>query len=103
MPRAVICMVLALSACGLFEDPNSQTPERGARLFAENCAACHGAGGAGGGPAALGLGQTPPPLTDLSARNNGTFPRTRVLAVLDGADRADDPDAIMPEFGAEEI
>ncbi len=36
---------------------------RGARLYAENCALCHGAGGRGDGPAAAGLAVHPADLT----------------------------------------
>ncbi len=64
---------------------------RGKALFAENCVACHGATGQGG------LG---PDLTGLSIRVGGTFPERHVMATIDGLDRHDDPDAVMPEFGA---
>ena len=64
---------------------------RGAALFAENCAACHGADGTGG------IG---PDLTRLAHRNGGDFPETRVMAQIDGMARHGDSGAVMPEFGA---
>ncbi|GIT89576.1 cytochrome c [Jannaschia pagri] len=66
--------------------------ERGARLYDRMCASCHGADGTGG------LG---PDLTQLSARNGGTFPDEFVMGTIDGLDRHGDADAVMPEFGAE--
>jgi copper resistance protein D len=38
--------------------------EHGARLYAENCALCHGVGGKGDGPAAAGLNVRPADLTE---------------------------------------
>lgn len=65
---------------------------RGATLFAQSCAACHGADAMGG---------RGPDLTALAARNGGTFPRDAVMATIDGLDRHGDAGAVMPEFGAQ--
>lgn len=59
-------------------------PKSGATLFADNCAACHGARGRADGPAASGLAQTPADLTRLAARNGGGFPGDDVLAKIHG-------------------
>lgn len=69
----------------------------GRALYADYCAACHGDGGRGDGPAAAGL--TPPPvdLTRLSAGNAGVFPTAQVMSYVDGYTRSDV--AGMPEFG----
>ncbi|MGP1358962.1 cytochrome C [Roseicyclus sp.] len=61
------------------------------------CSSCHGATGAGDGPAAAGLDPRPADLTRLAARNGGVFPMLEVMARVDGYTRA--PDG-MPEFGA---
>jgi mono/diheme cytochrome c family protein len=61
------------------------------------CSSCHGATGAGDGPAAAGLGPRPADLTRLSERNGGVFPMLAVMARIDGYTRAADG---MPEFGA---
>lgn len=65
---------------------------RGAALFAQSCAACHGADAMGG---------RGPDLTTLAARNGGPFPRDRVMATIDGLERHNDAGAVMPEFGAQ--
>lgn len=43
------------------------SPERGAEVFAASCASCHGAQGAGDGPAGIGLDPGPSNLTDRVA------------------------------------
>ena len=60
--------------------------ERGAELFAENCATCHGAEAIGDGPMTEILSVQPPDLTSLSARNGGEFPLERVVRHIDGRD-----------------
>lgn len=61
------------------------------------CAACHGSSGRGDGPVGRDLSPPPADLTQLSARNGGTFPIVDVMAKIDGYHRS--PEA-MPEFGA---
>lgn len=65
-------------------------PDLGARVFQERCAACHGAGGKGDGPAAAAL--TPPPK-DLSRPRSPEErrPPSRVEIV-----RAGSPGTAMP-------
>ncbi|MCP5060766.1 MAG: c-type cytochrome [bacterium] len=58
--------------------------EQGASDFAENCAACHGLDGRGGGPAAAAMIVPPADLTRIAARRDGTFPRLDVAYVIDG-------------------
>jgi mono/diheme cytochrome c family protein len=72
-------------------------PPEGQRLFAENCAQCHGTSGKGDGPWADGMIPAPADLTRLST--NGAFPRARVLSVIDGYDRTGLPGKDMPKFG----
>ena len=71
-------------------------PSEGARLFADNCTACHGYRGEGGD---LIGGQDAPDLTRIAELNDGTFPRARVLSQIDGYGRGKVPAEIMPEFG----
>lgn len=84
-----------IAACTFDEMPG---PDEGARLFADNCTACHGYRGEGG-ETLLG-GQQAPDLTRISARNRGTFPRARVLSQIDGYGRGKVSKEVMPEFGA---
>lgn len=74
----------------------------GAALYADNCAACHGAQGRGyDGPA---RDWTPPPdLTALSQRNGGVFPEIAALATIFGTPDHTNPGRTMPEFGAGDL
>jgi high-affinity iron transporter len=54
---------------GIALDPMPSAPvslARGATVYANTCASCHGMGGDGGGPAAAGLDPPPADLTDLA-------------------------------------
>jgi mono/diheme cytochrome c family protein len=46
--------------------PDSASLERGASLYATNCASCHGDGGMGDGPAASALDPAPAPVANSS-------------------------------------
>lgn len=46
--------------------PNDASLERGADLFATNCASCHGDGGMGDGPASSALDPAPAPVAHSS-------------------------------------
>ncbi|KNG93815.1 c-type cytochrome [Pseudaestuariivita atlantica] len=92
-------MALFTAGCALTPEPRIDAA-RGERLFAENCAACHGRDARGGGPESLGLGQAPPDLTTLARRNGGTFPTFRVMGKIDGYTTDEDAVSAMPEFGA---
>ena len=97
MKRLIALSVIGLfAACSAAEMPGA--PE-GAKLFADNCAACHGASATGDGPRANELTKRPADLTRISARNGGVFPRAQVLSVIDGYSKGSHPDRIMPEFG----
>lgn len=72
----------------------------GSRLFQSYCAACHGQGGKGDGPAALAFKKPPADLTALAKNNGGVFPADHVLQVL----TSNSPDAThgsrdMPVWG----
>ncbi len=87
-----------LAACAVPEMPDAS---EGALLFAENCAACHGADARGTGPESLGIGKNPPDLTRISARNDGSFPVAEMLSVIDGYVEGSHPGRVMPEFGGD--
>lgn len=92
-------LLLPLTLAGCVE---KATPT-GAEDFATYCAACHGAGGTGDGPAAAGLGRKPADLTGLAERNGGVFPGTKVMAKIWGYTGVTpgnrDGATPMPEFG----
>ncbi len=77
-------------------------PTDGPAMFEAYCAACHGAGGKGDGPAATALKKKPLDLTEISARNNGEFPALMVMTVLGntpGASSTSHGTADMPLWG----
>jgi mono/diheme cytochrome c family protein len=51
-------------------------------MYATYCAVCHGADGAGSGPAAPALKTHPTDLTALSRKNGGVFPADHIQTVL---------------------
>lgn len=74
----LLVVVLWLAACGQDRDLL-----RGAALYQQNCAICHGADLRGGGGVGVrGLNRIPSDLTVLAARNGGDFPRADVIAIL---------------------
>jgi mono/diheme cytochrome c family protein len=96
MPMGGLIAGLALTACFDREIPT------GTEDYASFCAACHGKGGLGDGPTAAGLERAPADLTQLSARNNGVFPGTRVMAKIwgyTGVRPGETAASPMPEFG----
>lgn len=58
----------------------------GSGMFREYCAACHGTGGKGDGPAATALTKRPADLTQLARKNNGKFPTVQVMNFITGGD-----------------
>ena len=98
MRRTIPCLILLLAAC--VED--DRVPD-GQALFQQDCAGCHGVTGMGDGPVAQSLGVVAPDLTGLAARNGGTFPRQKVMAIIDGLNRDPHFSAVMPEFGAGDL
>ena len=88
-------LTLIVAGCVAVEE--MPTPLEGARLYAENCAACHG------GPTEVSApligGQVAPDLTRLSAGNDGVFPRAFALSQIDGYVEGSHPNRVMPEFG----
>jgi mono/diheme cytochrome c family protein len=66
--------------------PVYTSPASGSDMFREYCAACHGADGTGNGPAAPALKKQPANLTQLSAKNGGKFPASRVVSFIQGED-----------------
>ncbi|TXI03789.1 MAG: c-type cytochrome [Pseudorhodobacter sp.] len=94
---ARITALLALPLLAACVEPKAST-DTGAEDYAAYCAACHGATGKGDGEAAAGLARKPADLTRLSAKNNGGFPTTRVMAQIWGYAGAKGR-GIMPDFG----
>jgi len=89
-----------LSACSDGPVEGADTVREGQRVYAKECAACHGVRGEGAGPASLHLDVVPPDLAGLKQRNDGYFPREFVSRFVMGRLEKDDPSSPMPDFSA---
>jgi mono/diheme cytochrome c family protein len=93
-------VIRPLIAAALLATPAAaQDIDRGARIFVENCAVCHGAGLQGDGPMAELLVTAPPDLTRIAERYGGTFPRAGMAWKIDGRDPIVSHGGDMPLFG----
>jgi mono/diheme cytochrome c family protein len=75
-------------------------PQDGKALFMENCAVCHGENGKGDGPLARASAKPPKDLTLIEVRHGNSFPRAKIMSIIDGYARSDMAGPGMPEFGA---
>jgi mono/diheme cytochrome c family protein len=83
-----------LLSCGLAAAQTKPAPQkqyeeliysvRGPDLYRAHCAACHGSGGKGNGPAAASLKTKPADLTLLARNNGGQFPTQRIRKFISG-------------------
>jgi mono/diheme cytochrome c family protein len=79
---------------------NKTAPTSGQQMYANCCAPCHGIDGRGRGPAASALKTPPIDLTMLSKNNNGKFPDTHIVTVLqNGSAIPSHGSAEMPVWG----
>lgn len=67
----------------------------GKQEYLENCAVCHGNDGKGHGPYVEFLRKSPPDLTQLTKRNGGVFPVSRMYETIEGAN--------VPSHGARDM
>ena len=98
IPQTLILLVLLAFGFRAFaagEEPTKTIKKVNARptttlngvdLFKEYCAVCHGNDARGDGPAADALKKRPADLTQLSRKNNGTFPELHVMNFIKGQD-----------------
>lgn len=76
-------------------------PSSGKAMFDSYCAACHGTGAKGDGPAASELKTPPTNLTLLAKNNHGEFPKDHLWAILQfGAKAPAHGSSDMPVWGA---
>jgi mono/diheme cytochrome c family protein len=94
--KSILSLGLLLSAAGTVE---AQSIEFGQMLFEQNCAACHGAEGAGDGPVAVYIEPKPADLRKLSASNGGTYPFGRVWDSISKGSLSAHGTSMMPVWG----
>lgn len=87
----ILAAFLTFAGASVTYSQESEAPEDVSKLSGEKsfhyyCSACHGEDAKGTGTASEDLTQAPLDLTELSARNNGVFPRERVIRIIDGRD-----------------
>ena len=56
----------------------------GKQEYESNCASCHGGAGKGDGPLAGYLQKKPTDLSQITKNNNGVFPFTLLVKIIDG-------------------
>ena len=87
-PRRVVRRGRGCRSCSsplaLTASVRAQEVEIGRATYLENCAACHGADGSGGGEQGSRLKAKPADLTLLARRKGGVFSSTAVYAAIDG-------------------
>jgi mono/diheme cytochrome c family protein len=106
--RWVVLLVLALNGILFAQEKNvavqkvSIKPtamDSGKEMFAHYCAACHGPGGKGDGPAASAFKKAPRDLTKLAHDNGGAYPAAHVTAILGMQDCCVHGSKVMPVWG----
>ena len=79
---------------------NRTSPTSGRQMYASYCAPCHGVDGRGNGPAATAMKVRPTDLTGLCKKNNGRFPDTHIVTVLQfGSEMPSHGSVEMPVWG----
>ena len=87
MTRSAQLLLLAILAAAPASAQTGATEgsrEGGKSLFRTYCASCHGESARGDGTVAIFLRRRPADLTQIAARNKGTFPADRVYQMIDG-------------------
>lgn len=78
---------------------SAQQADIGAELYADYCAACHGATGMGDGDMADVVNVPSPNLTLLAKNNDGVFPLLDVIHIIDGRSGVRAHGGVMPVWG----
>jgi mono/diheme cytochrome c family protein len=87
---AFLLCLLALTVVSAQETKVKKVPAKhtsaasGQEMYNAYCASCHGTDGKGNGPAAAAMKTATTDLTQLAAKNGGTFPELKVYAAIKG-------------------
>ncbi|MDX2158974.1 MAG: c-type cytochrome [Hyphomicrobiaceae bacterium] len=80
--------------------PSEDTDISGTEEFVRYCSVCHGLDAKGKGPLAPSLKKPPADLTQITRRNNGHFPFSRIAKIIrDGGEIASHGSSDMPAWG----
>lgn len=103
-----VCLLRSVAAAALLslsftalhaQEDNPNAGVSGEGDYNMYCASCHGENGKGNGPKSFGLSTPAPDLTQLTTRY-GSFPRERLVRLIDGRDPiAGHVDREMPVWG----
>jgi mono/diheme cytochrome c family protein len=101
-----VCLIAAVVSIAAQQTKVTSAPApvtsaaSGAEMFKSYCAACHGTGGKGDGPAASAHKVPPPDLTMLAKKNGGKFPDMKIHTILrNGSSAPAHGSADMPVWG----
>lgn len=94
-------LVVSIAVAGALFAGTAQAQELdiGRSLYTRFCASCHGPSGKGDGTMPHYLNEIYADLTVLAAKNDGVFPMTRVLHIIDGRTGLRGHGGSMPVFG----
>jgi mono/diheme cytochrome c family protein len=91
---STMCAV-ALGTALVAAAPQAQTEDMSRTDYQAFCSSCHGATGQGDGPLAASMRTKPADLTQVKTKNDGVFPKDRIMKlVTDGHESAG-----MPAWG----
>ena len=86
LPIAFLAAATGLPAIAAAQENTDNAGVSGEADFRMYCASCHGEEGKGDGPKSFGLSTPTTDLTMLTKKYGGTFPREKLLRVIDGRD-----------------
>ena len=92
------CLGIAVIGAAFFAG-GALADDAGEAEYLNACASCHGVTGAGDGPLAELMTVPVPPLTGLSAANDGEFPMLKVIHTIDGRQGTRGHGFPMPVWG----
>lgn len=99
MRSRALAIAASLAGLSMASAGVAQEADIGAMLYADHCAACHGATGMGDGDMADVVNIPSPNLTLLARNNDGVFPMLDVLHVIDGRSGTRAHGGVMPLWG----
>jgi mono/diheme cytochrome c family protein len=86
---------LALGAVLVAAAPQAQTDDMSRTDYQAFCSSCHGSTGHGDGPLAASMRAKPADLTQVKAKNDGVFPKDRIVKFVTNGHES----AGMPAWG----